>query len=101
MKRLILFNIGIDQFVWLFFGTLCTGKIQTIFYNHSGILCLIICFRFVSKNFSTMEFIATTFPESSGLSSFKSSINKVDLVSLSTPFSLSLVFPLSELCYKP
>ena len=44
----------------------------------------------------------TTFPESYNLSSSKSNINKLDLVSLSTyTFPHFSVFPLSGFCYRP
>ena len=44
----------------------------------------------------------TTFPESYNLSSFKSNVNKLDLVSLSTySFPIFSVLPLSGLCYRP
>jgi len=44
----------------------------------------------------------TTFPESYNLSSFKSNINKLDLVSFLLKLSLIFsVFPLSGLCYRP
>ena len=44
----------------------------------------------------------TTFPESYNFSSFKSNINKLDLVSLLyLNFPIFSVFPLSRLCYRP